>query len=214
MPAIKPGDTVQLAAQNPITAMQKLSNAPIDLNPKHTDALRKLTEIFNEAACVDDENTENNPAPRVKQPLTRVQPSSSHDPTSPKVLTVQPRIHQRITRSNTPMPTIHEETPRLSNASEHLIIKPGTTSNKPAPTPINCSVPTTMRNNYPGHTNNWSHYISQDDDEELANLLVNVAVPQINELIEINPVDEEPHQANLLHAKLYRDSLPKTQLHS
>ncbi len=88
MPAIEPGDTVRLAAQNPITAMQKLSNAPIDLNPKHMDALRKLTEIFNEAACVDDENTENNPAPRVKQPLTRVQPSSSHDPTSPKVLTV------------------------------------------------------------------------------------------------------------------------------
>jgi hypothetical protein len=88
MPAIEPGDTVQLAAQDPITAMQKLSNAPIDLNPKHMDALRKLTEIFNEAACVDDENTENNPAPRVKQPLTRVQPASSHDPTSPKVLTV------------------------------------------------------------------------------------------------------------------------------
>jgi hypothetical protein len=88
MPAIEPGDTVQLAAQDPITAMQKLSNAPIDLNPKHMDALRKLTEIFNEAACVDDENTENNPAPRVKQPLTRVQPASSHDPTSPQVLTV------------------------------------------------------------------------------------------------------------------------------
>jgi hypothetical protein len=50
MPAIEPGDTVRLAAQDLIGAMPKLSNAPIDLNPKHTQALRQLTEIFSEAA--------------------------------------------------------------------------------------------------------------------------------------------------------------------
>ena len=50
MPAIEPGDTVRLAAQDLIGAMPKLSNAPIDLNPKHTQALRPLTEIFSEAA--------------------------------------------------------------------------------------------------------------------------------------------------------------------
>jgi hypothetical protein len=108
--------------------MQKLSNAPIDLNPKHTQALRQLTDIFNEAARITDnkENTPvtrvNNtavprvqpptPAPRVPTPANNspsLQPSTSTDPTAPKVLATIPRVHQRTTRNNTPMPTIYEE---------------------------------------------------------------------------------------------------------
>ena len=58
------------------------------------------------------------------------------------------------------------------------------------------------------------NYITQDDKEELANLLFNVAPPKINTAIKVNVDDTELHQANFLHAKLYRDSLPKTQVHS
>ena len=50
LPAIEPGDTIRLAAQDLIVAIEKMSNAPIDLNPKHTQALRQLATIFNEAA--------------------------------------------------------------------------------------------------------------------------------------------------------------------
>jgi hypothetical protein len=75
MPAIEPGDTVRLAAQDLIVAMQKLSNAPIDLNPKHTAALRELTEIFNETARVTN-NKENTPAPRVNNASPRVNPDT------------------------------------------------------------------------------------------------------------------------------------------
>ena len=67
--------------------MQKLSNAPIDLNPKHTAALRELTEIFNETARVtkDKENTPsprvNNASPRVNPdtPVTRVQATNNNN---------------------------------------------------------------------------------------------------------------------------------------
>ena len=58
MPAIDPGDTVILASQDLIVAMNQLSKAPINLNPKHTNALHKLTEKFNEAAHIDSSNKE------------------------------------------------------------------------------------------------------------------------------------------------------------
>jgi hypothetical protein len=77
MPAIEPGNTVRLAAQDLIVAMQKLTNAPIDLNPKHTEALRQLTEIFNEAARLANDK-ENSPAPRVHNAAApRVNPTTS-----------------------------------------------------------------------------------------------------------------------------------------
>jgi hypothetical protein len=47
MPAIQPGDAIQLAAQDLIiTLRQKHSKAPINLEPQHTAALQKLAEIF------------------------------------------------------------------------------------------------------------------------------------------------------------------------
>jgi hypothetical protein len=128
MPAIEPGDTVRLAAQDLIMAMQKLSNAPIDLNQKHTQALRQLTEIFNEAVRIPG-NKENTPVTRVNNtavprvnpstPAPRVQtasdnspilqPLTSTDPTAPRILATVPRVHQHHTRNNTPMSTIYEE---------------------------------------------------------------------------------------------------------
>jgi hypothetical protein len=121
MPAIEPGDTVRLAAQDLIVAMQKLANAPIDLNPKHTQALWQLTEIFNEAARVSD-NKENSPAPRVTNTSApRVQttsdtanplgPSTSTDPTAPQLLEQPPH---ECTNAIT-LVTIHQCQPSTRN---------------------------------------------------------------------------------------------------
>eukprot|EP00956_Cyclotella_meneghiniana_P023732 scaffold46788_cov45-Cyclotella_meneghiniana.AAC.2 len=101
MPAIEPGDTIRLAAQDLIQAMQNRNkHAPIDLMPKHTVALRQLIDIFKDTT----EAAEGNPtlAPRVPEP------SSSIDATNPDRLRQQPRVHSRRTRRNTPMPAILE----------------------------------------------------------------------------------------------------------
>ena len=121
MPAIEPGATLRLAAQDLIAAIKNLKKTPIDLKPRFTAALRQLSSIFNES--IDEEQEEqpvprvptNNSAPRVatNNSAPRVStPSTSHNPTSPRVLAKQPRIHQRQTRRNTPMPVIHEESPQ------------------------------------------------------------------------------------------------------
>jgi hypothetical protein len=49
MPAIEPGDTVHLATQDLIKALNTNSKAPLNLEPKHTEALRLLADIFQEA---------------------------------------------------------------------------------------------------------------------------------------------------------------------
>jgi hypothetical protein len=106
MPHVDPGDTIRMAAQDLITALQNPSpNAPVDLEPRHNQALRDLSNIFQDAVkksapiSKGDENT----PPRVAN-----QPSTSNDTTSPRVVRATPRLHQRITRNNSPMPTIKE----------------------------------------------------------------------------------------------------------
>jgi hypothetical protein len=211
--------------------MQQLTNAPIDLNPKHIDALRKLTDIFNEAARVTDTDKENmpaprvnSPAPRVQQPAPRVLPTTSHDPTAPKVIAAQPRIHQRVTRRNNPMPMIHEESPRSlqrtrtrenkNKAPPVLTARPRRTiaqaQYKQKQAALNRATPT----KYPSPTNKGPRYITQDDEEELANLLFNEALPNIVKTNQLTSEDAEHNQANLLHTKLYQKSMPKTQLHN
>ena len=55
MLAIKPGDTIQLAAQGLIVALKNGTNkAPIDLNEWQTASLRQLAELFNLMTAVDD----------------------------------------------------------------------------------------------------------------------------------------------------------------
>jgi hypothetical protein len=111
MPAIEPGDTIRLAAQDLITALRnKHSKAPINLDHSHTSALRQLTEIFHTLETV---NEEKDTPPRVPGQPTRVQPSTSHDATAPRVVAQQPRVHQRTTRANKPMPAIAEEEDEL-----------------------------------------------------------------------------------------------------
>jgi hypothetical protein len=104
MPTVEPGDTVCLAAQDLITALNNPQpNAPIDLEPRHNQALRDLSNIFQQSVKQTSEGDG-------KSPRVATEPSTSHDTTAPRVLRLAPRIHQRRTRSNTPfLPTIQEE---------------------------------------------------------------------------------------------------------
>ena len=228
LPAIEPGDTIRLAAQDLIAAIQKYTNGPINLNPRYTEALRQLSTIFNEAARADESLQENDQAQRVNQQLQRVKtqtqrvvkPSSSHDATSPKTLASQPRIHQRVTRANKPLETIHEETPRALQR-----IRTCCDQTKPAAPVMQRPCRTVAQYNQRTETVSDAtpekfqpipqvtpNYITQDDEEHLANLLFNVALPQIIQTQQMDQTDYLLQQANHMHTKLYNASLPKTQI--
>eukprot|EP00804_Cyclotella_cryptica_P029279 CCRYP_011676-RA/>CCRYP_011676-RA protein AED:0.16 eAED:0.06 QI:0/0/0/1/0/0/6/0/1468 len=140
MPAIEPGDTVRLAAQDLITAIKTLSTAPMTLSAQHTTALRQLADIFSTTAAVNtkEPSTIATPVTRVAAPAPppRVSaPSTSVDPTEPTNLPTQRFVHQRHTRSNTPMPTPSEDT----------------------------STHTSQRQTKSTHDHNMPNYITQDD---------------------------------------------------
>eukprot|EP00804_Cyclotella_cryptica_P000709 CCRYP_000992-RA/>CCRYP_000992-RA protein AED:0.49 eAED:0.36 QI:0/0/0/1/0/0/4/0/407 len=140
MPAIEPGDTVRLAAQDLITAIKTLSTAPMTLSAQHTTALRQLADIFSTTAAVNtkEPSTIATPVTRVAAPAPppRVSaPSTSVDPTEPTNLRTQRFVHQRHTRSNTPMPTPSEDT----------------------------STHTSQRQTKSTHDHNMPNYITQDD---------------------------------------------------
>eukprot|EP00956_Cyclotella_meneghiniana_P042060 scaffold248342_cov55-Cyclotella_meneghiniana.AAC.1 len=99
MPAIEPGATLRLSAQDLIAAIKNLINAPIDLNPKYTAALRQLADIFKDTVVEKDETTEEQSVPRVNNtPVQRVNtPSTSHNPTAPRVLRAKPRKKKKRT---------------------------------------------------------------------------------------------------------------------
>jgi hypothetical protein len=111
-PVIEPGDTVRLAAQDLIKALQEKNKlTPFNLTARHTEALCQLANIFEEAAGIDKE-IKNNSFPwvmRNNSQQLRVEPSTSHNPTSPRVHSAQARVHQRHTGNNKPIPTIQEE---------------------------------------------------------------------------------------------------------
>ena len=77
-----------------------------EIKLKHAKILEDLTNIIN-----------NGPAPRVNRPIARVTPSE--DTTAPRVVRAAPRIHQRRTRKNNPMPPIIEETIQNENADQN-----------------------------------------------------------------------------------------------
>eukprot|EP00804_Cyclotella_cryptica_P018372 CCRYP_015481-RA/>CCRYP_015481-RA protein AED:0.17 eAED:0.17 QI:0/0/0/1/1/1/2/0/862 len=140
MPAIEPGDTVRLAAQDLITAIKTLSTAPMTLSAQHKTALRQLADIFSTTAAVNtkEPSTITTPVTRVAAPAPppRVStPSTSVDPTDPTNLRTQRFVHQRHTRSNTPMTTPSEDT----------------------------STHTSRRQTKSTHDHNMPNYITQDD---------------------------------------------------
>jgi len=115
IPAIEPKDTIQLAAQGLIAAIQnRHKQARINLTPQHTEVVRQLAEIFAKAAGreapVTNESTQ---IPRV-----HTYPSTSHAAASPRVIKAQPVTHERVTRNNQPMQKICE----THDESEHTPI--------------------------------------------------------------------------------------------
>jgi hypothetical protein len=122
------------------------------------------------------------------------------------------------------MPMIHEESPRSlqrtrtrenkNKAPPVLTARPRRTiaqaQYKQKQAALNRATPT----KYPSPTNKGPRYITQDDEEELANLLFNEALPNIVKTNQLTSEDAEHNQANLLHTKLYQKSMPKTQLHN
>jgi hypothetical protein len=128
MPAIEPGDTIRLAAQYLIKDIQnKHQTAPIDLTTKHTEALRQLAEIFAEAACTANENSYELLREQVSNKVKKSNKlSTSHNATAPRVLNKQHRVHERTTRSNTPMPTIVEEPSLQMHPQQNNPSTPGT----------------------------------------------------------------------------------------
>eukprot|EP00804_Cyclotella_cryptica_P000090 CCRYP_013749-RA/>CCRYP_013749-RA protein AED:0.16 eAED:0.11 QI:0/0/0/1/0/0/3/0/1031 len=144
MPAIEPGDTIRLAAQDLITAIRTVSNAPITLTSQHTVALRQLADIFATSTQVGNDTVAQHPTPlpRVRNPppatrVTRMNntPSMSTNPTNPERLQTQRCVHQRHRCNNTPV----QETITAERASHNNTPTP----DKPTPK---------------------GHYITQDDD--------------------------------------------------
>jgi len=103
MPTISEEDGTVLAAEELVKA---LSNKALKLNTedtlRHAKVLQKLTAII-----------ANKPPQRVAmQTPQRVDgPSTSNDTTAPRIVRTAKRIHQRKTRSNTPMPALPGEEP-------------------------------------------------------------------------------------------------------
>eukprot|EP00804_Cyclotella_cryptica_P020908 CCRYP_009248-RA/>CCRYP_009248-RA protein AED:0.33 eAED:0.26 QI:0/0/0/1/1/1/2/0/567 len=112
MPAIEPGDTIRLAAQDLISAIKNMSTAPLTLTAQHTAALRQLADIFNSSTNATEQTVSthshpvtrvprSSPAPRVELPIAT--PSTSTNPTNPDTLRTQRHVHSRRTRNNTPI---------------------------------------------------------------------------------------------------------------
>ena len=107
MPQISPGDTICMAAQDLIVALQNPNpQAPIDLEPKHNDALKTLAAIFHDTVKKIQPSSEG----EVASPRVNLKPSTSHDTTSPRTLRIMTRTHQRKTRNNTLIKENHSKT--------------------------------------------------------------------------------------------------------
>ena len=170
-PTIEPGDTIRLAAQDLNPAIkQNTKTAPISLHHKHTEALRKLANIFAEAAGETE-----HALPRVEQTVPRVQnrPTTSTEPTAPSRLKQTRFVHQRVTRRTKPspeLPTIHEESKQnLARAQRRerraQPVEPPPVHKKrtireyqQAQEAVKASTPTPVQKSQP-------NYISQDDEE-------------------------------------------------
>ena len=129
-----------MAAKDLIEALQKRGTSnQHNFTPLKQNALQQLSDIFNEAtgahkitdvtditiapdtAAPPRVNKINTSVPRVDE---NNQPSGSYDATTPDNICNKNYIHQRKTRRNRPMDTIHE----INSAPDRLV---DTTSNDP-----------------------------------------------------------------------------------
>ncbi len=128
--------TITTADETFITAKEMLQAFKTQLSPTatrrvaHAQVLQDLTNIITNA-----------PSPRVHATAEqRVNvPSTSHDATSPRVIRGTTQIHQRHTRSNTPMPVIMEEIEPPSSDDDDATVIASNRENDilpPAPMPV------------------------------------------------------------------------------
>ena len=134
MPRMQAEDAIIIAARDLVETLRKPHpKAPLNLNPQHSRALRDLSNIFQNA--IEPVTPPEEASPRVDTPATRVdhtsprvEPATSSSPTAPEVYKKQKQVHQRHTRSNTPMPAIFEEDKndevmqQWTNTQQHVTI--------------------------------------------------------------------------------------------
>ena len=96
VPTILEEDKTIIAAADLLAKMQAAVPHTAKAKLRHAKSLQNLTPII-----------ENTPSPRVAPTVTPTV-SASTDATSPRVIQGTPRVHQRRTRHNTPMPKIDE----------------------------------------------------------------------------------------------------------
>ena len=120
VPTILEADKTLIAASDLLAAMQAAVPHNVKAKLRHAKALQNLTAII-----------ENTPTTR-EAPTATPTVSTSTDATSLRVIQETPRVHQRRTRRNTPMPKINKvndptrinETPQQSPPTNSLIQVP------------------------------------------------------------------------------------------
>ena len=99
MPHVSEHDRTILAAAELAKLLDITISGTTEQKVRHTQLVQQLTDVLKHGH-----------PQRVNGELPRVTtPSASNNTTAPRVVRHQPQIHQRRTRSNTPMPTILEE---------------------------------------------------------------------------------------------------------
>ena len=103
MPAISEGDRTITAAADLLDACKKIVPANGTTRREYARVIAKLTEILSGSQPPRVGNDHQAP-PQSESPINTTQASTSNNTTSPATIRATKQIHQRVTRSNTPMP--------------------------------------------------------------------------------------------------------------
>eukprot|EP00804_Cyclotella_cryptica_P015695 CCRYP_018924-RA/>CCRYP_018924-RA protein AED:0.15 eAED:0.15 QI:0/-1/0/1/-1/1/1/0/1314 len=194
MPKVDAADTVRLAAQDLIYTLQNPTpQAPINLTPRHNDALRKLAKIFHTSVPTSEGEQA---SPRVTTP-----PATSHEATAPRVLRLTKLTHRKTTRRNQPMPTIKEKTKhtlkterqvdartarrlardKAKQAEDQMFEEEARQNHMARKAPVKITPVTTTADNSRPHRED-THYVtdteSSDDEEEDGEMYCTIAHPK------------------------------------
>jgi len=155
LPTISEEDTTLAAAADILQVLKNTAtiSATAEQKLRHLRAIQQLTNIL-----------QNKPAPRVEEiaePRVAM-PSTSVDATAPRVVQRTRHVHQRHTRSNTPMPSTMEEVtpPPVSNNNNTGVNNNSTTSEK-QPTVVTPSKKRKVNGVTIGSKRNSSKHISR-----------------------------------------------------
>ena len=123
MPTVSEQDKTIVAASDLLEMYEHIPPPSAKLKQKHIAILKELNTILSNngkrVVNTGEPRVDGTQPPRVvaaAPPRVRSGMSTSNSPTCPRNLRTTPRVHQRLTRSNTPMPTVMEvaEPPRTT----------------------------------------------------------------------------------------------------